>query len=407
MNHWKKHNHTKGITSFYVITILFILFSSIFITGQATDKKKSSAKKVNDSLKTKVEAKQLPQDYFNTVASLLCGKNLPSSSINIDTAFLKKYQDEMRISFKEIYEKRLQPMLLWNKGIISDSAVSSNKNVVYPFAGGDFLHLFYMFPDADNYTMLTMESPGTIPDLTTYTKKKTQDYLSHAKYMLRDIFKRSYFITMNLGSDLGKNSSLINGLLPLLLWSIEISDNTIIDVQSADIDNAGYVITTPFQVGKASKHSGVKILFKTAAGSVKSLLYYSCDISNDGMKKQRGLCNYLDSLNTFNSYAKSASYLLHGAAFSTMRNILLTKSVYHLQDDTGIPFHFFNNDKWIVKLFGDYDKPIRDFSSSLFQADLKKAYSSKSLYCGKIDFSLGYHWKDKKQNQMAFIRKYN
>lgn len=91
--------------------------------------------------------------------------------------------------------------------------------------------------------------------------------------------------------------------------------------------------------------------------------------------------------------------------FSTIQNLVLTKNKYLVQDDTGVPFSKFDPSKWTIELFGKYEKPIKDFTESLYQANLDSAYHDKKYFKGDLKFSLGYHWNSKNQNQMVFIKK--
>jgi hypothetical protein len=82
----------------------------------------------------------------------------------------------------------------------------------------------------------------------------------------------------------------------------------------------------------------------------------------------------------------------------------LNKSKFLVQDDTGIPFKYFNSETWTGELFGTYVLPVKDFSENLFQNDLLSAYKSEK-YKGSLTFSLGYHWGGQnRQNQMVFIK---
>ena len=90
--------------------------------------------------------------------------------------------------------------------------------------------------------------------------------------------------------------------------------------------------------------------------------------------------------------------------FSVIRNICLAKSKSILQDDTGIGFQYIDKAKWTIQLYGNYVKPVSDFSG-VDQADLHKAYAD-STNVKPLPFSLGYHWANKNtQNLMKFVRK--
>jgi len=43
-----------------------------------------------------------------------------------------------------------------------------------------------------------------------------------------------------------------------------------------------------------------------------------------------------------------------------MRNLILKNSNYVLEDDTGIPYDYFDKSgKWNIKLYGQYLKPVK------------------------------------------------
>ena len=95
---------------------------------------------------------------------------------------------------------------------------------------------------------------------------------------------------------------------------------------------------------------------------------------------------------------------MHYSSFSDIRDLVLSKSKFLVQDDTGIPYRFFPQNQWKTNLFGVYEAPIKDFDAGLFQKDLSGAYNDSSLYKGNLNFSLGYHWGSRKQNQLVAVK---
>ena len=83
----------------------------------------------------------------------------------------------------------------------------------------------------------------------------------------------------------------------------------------------------------------------------------------------------------------------------------LQKSNSILEDDTGIPFKYFDHVDWNVNLFGLYVLPVKDFRENLYQKDLKDAYADTDLYKGELPFSLGYHWGIKGSKSNAIHQK--
>jgi hypothetical protein len=99
---------------------------------------------------------------------------------------------------------------------------------------------------------------------------------------------------------------------------------------------------------------------------------------------------------------KSASYLLHGGNFSTVRSFLLDHSASILQDDTGIPVSFFDRAKWQPQPFGHYTRPIAVFSHN-YQPKLAELYNKGNPI--PIDFGLGYRFRVKESSILLVQRK--
>ncbi|MDP8988630.1 MAG: hypothetical protein M3N41_00935, partial [Acidobacteriota bacterium] len=114
--------------------------------------------------------------------------------------------------------------------------------------------------------------------------------------------------------------------------------------------------------------------------------------------------HYLESLPPGATLVKSASYLMHKKYFSTVRGIILAHSNLVIEDDSGIPYHyFFEPPMWDVHLFGAYDEPISLFKSGL-QDDLKAAYDARTGV-DPLDFGIGYKWQQNQSNLLLAIRK--
>ncbi len=99
------------------------------------------------------------------------------------------------------------------------------------------------------------------------------------------------------------------------------------------------------------------------------------------------------------TYVKSASYLMHKSHFSAVRNLIIDKSNYVLEDDSGIPLKFFDAKTWQPFLYGTYSGTIPMFSG-FYQKDLKSAYDSLSHK--SLDFGIGYKHKMGQSNLLLF-----
>ena len=118
--------------------------------------------------------------------------------------------------------------------------------------------------------------------------------------------------------------------------------------------------------------------------------------------KQEALLAYLQRHAPFTTLLKSASYLLHDNQFAKVRGVVLTGSRAVLQDDTGVPFRFFDTSAWNIRLFGRYSPPVKDFNYGR-QPDLEAAYRAAAAV-RDLPFAFGYHWRQGTSSVMLAIR---
>lgn len=342
---------------------------------------------------------------YQEFALFVAGKEFPKSikDETINKNFWIKYCENLASDWAEIDSTRLIAMQEWQETEIS-TKINDTLNLFYPFSGPDFLHAYLLFPNANNYLMLAQEHLGNIPDISKMKQKELEDYLNKFYFSIRDIFQRSYFITMRMTSDLYNDK--IQGCLPVMLFFLVQTNHSIIDVKYEKLNSMltfDEFVTNPS--GKFSSGESINIIFYNNVDTtkLKNLRYFRCDISDDGLKNAATFKKYLSEQKNINTYTKSASYLMHNSYFSEIRKIVLDNSNTVLQDDTGVPYKYFCNDNWSQFLYGTYVKPIKDFGEYLKQDDLMKAYESKiNVY--ELPFSLGYHWRDGQQNQLLFIK---
>lgn len=342
---------------------------------------------------------------YQEFALFVTGQEFPASNTDttIDRAFWEEYQSKINVDWPTMDSSRLTPMHNWSEEVIRPE-INDSLLLFYPFSGPDFLHAYTLFPNASGYLFLAQEQLGEIPDLTNASERDLSDYLDKFYYSIRDIYKRSYFITGRMNTDL--HNARVKGVLPVIIFFMAQTGHDIHDVKYETFDSDGNFKEIDKITGRFANTESINISFsKQGSDTVKELRYFRCDISDSGFGTTPIFNEFLDDLDNVNTYVKSASYLLHYGTFTTIRNIILDNSNSVLQDDTGIPYKYYKEETWDAKLFGVYVKPISDFTSPyLMQHDLKKIYD-ESDDIQELPFSLGYHWRTGEQNQMFFIRK--
>ena len=206
--------------------------------------------------------------------------------------------------------------------------------------------------------------------------------LANLRKSLNAVLSYSFFITKEMKGDL-RASQQLGGTLPVLYVFMARLGNTIQSVEPVTLDENGGVV--PAQSGAPE----VKIVFSREGQPTQTLYYFSTDLSNGGIKGRPAFIHFCEKLGKGNSFAKAASYLMHMDEFSEARNFLLAHSKMIVEDDSGIPYHYFSQDVWDVLCLGRYPGPIPLFSNR-FQKDLATAVHATNGPA--LTFSFGYRW---------------
>ncbi len=353
------------------------------------------------------------ENELDEIAKFISG--IEVSSENLKKQFeSKEFQDfsfYMEKSWKEVYEKRLNFMKDWRDSEISD-AVKTTETLFYPFSGPDFLNAFIFFPNAKTYILFGLEPIGNLPNISEFKEKSIKHYLNNLKVSISDVFGKSYFLTNNMKDQF--SDSVIDGTIPIIAFFLASTKHSIISMDLLSFSKEQVLISTPYELkkkdsvkNKNSKNNyiGIKFVVKDEFSNEKSVYYFSQDIGDYVFKTNSPLYKFFNNFENFTTYLKSASYLLHYGARKNIRDLLISKSKYILQDDTGIPYRYFK-DNWTVKFYGTYQRPVNPFKSELlFQQDLKEYYEKNKKTISELPFNLGYHPGKNKNSLMFFTKK--
>jgi hypothetical protein len=345
----------------------------------------------------------VPYDTLNEdIASFISGMDHGKSGClaRLDTTTKwRQFSVYLDSGFFDLDTSRFAKMEKWADTELLDCRGS--KTIFYPFGGPDFLNANIFYPNAEKYILIGLEPVGVMPDLCNMSVDQVDKYLEDVRFSLKDIFKRSYFITGNMIGALKKSS--VNGAVPLISLFIERNGYNIVSINNIGVDDNGSCQPADSLKNIRTFTHGVKIVFAADTGKrVQSVFYFQADISDKELKKNLGFQKYLSMLPESYTYLKAASYLMHGKDFSMIRNIVFEKSKSILQDDSGIAYRYFDKTKWDIHLYGKYTRPGKEFSW-INETDLAKAYTDPSVK--PVPFTLGYNWRTQQINLLFAVKK--
>lgn len=392
------------------VLAFFALFAAIFSCspGKSSEQARLDSLRM-DSIRVADSLAKIPpkpivykDTLLDNTARFIAG--LPQLDSNSLTSLQKDkywtdFQKSMDENWAKMVDQRLKPMDDWQTGTLSP-LIQDSLRLFYPFSGPDFLHAETFYPNAPEYVMAALEPVIEIPSLEKLSVLRRDMFLDSLGRSLRDLFGKSYFITIHMMKDFRS----IKGVLPIFYFFIERTGNEMISQEFIGLAAAGEAKAIPYSEYKNYQSHGVKIVFRNLkTQELKTLYYFSTDISNGGLKKRPELVSFIGATKPYNTFVKSASYLMHHPDFTGIRDILLTQSSSIFQDDTGIVYKDVKKTKAFSPYFyGEYVKPVSDFPWLEKQPDLDSAFTASKQ---PLPFSLGYHWSTKKQHYMLFVRK--
>ena len=253
--------------------------------------------------------------------------------------------------------------------------------VFYPFSGPDAANVLAFFPEARQYVLFGLEPVGCVPaGMADYDAT----YFRALRRSLDAILTVNFFRTNDMQVDF--SSANLRGVLPALLFMVSRSGFSVLDVTRVTITASGSVERAHEAV--PGETPGIAIRFANQRHKVRELYYFSQNLQDSRLRRKPGTVKYLANLPDADTLIKSASYLLHTPYFSLVRDTVLTKSRTVVEDDSGIPFRFFDSPSWDVRLYGTYKEPINLFRK-WHQDDLELAFAS-SQDVRPLGFAIGY-----------------
>ena len=409
----KLNTLSKIVLLFLVSTLL--MACSYQVEEKTTEKLKPEA----EGYFTVKDADQEKIDYhidqkFDDVARYIAGYVGKQSSSVKELENLpqwKDYQTNIN-SFWTKTNSKLPLIKAWSNEELSD-VNSSGGTLFYPFSGADFLHVDLFFPDYDNIAMIALEPIGTFPDLSSKKREKTlPTYLANLKKSMHAILGLSFFRTIAMADDF---QSEMDGTLHVIMHFMARANHEVMYQEQVAILPNGEISNDLTNISD-STYVGNRFYFKRKGEEkVKTLTYFAVNIQDSpyhsrgglyakGLESRTDLVGYFENLDIKATYLKSASYLLHRETFSIVRDIILDESEFLLQDDSGIPVQYFDENKWDLTFYGNYVQPISLFEER-HQDDLKEIYQKKEKTVKSLPFGIGYQFVKGTSNLMKARKK--
>jgi hypothetical protein len=289
-----------------------------------------------------------------------------------------------------LYENRRKPgMQKFQKSELVGAPVDGSP-IWYPFSGADALTMLTYFPGHETYVMAALEPPGMVPRPEDFRAEELGKTLPGIGSTLESLLSKSFFVTREMDRQL--RGQLTDGITEPVLILLARLNYRILSHTYVQVDDSGKLVTRATDSKRAAfgRNRGIALEIQRDGEPAAMLYYISLNLDNAHMKDNSGFAAYVASLGKASTMLKATSYMLHSDSFSIIRDMILDRSALIVQDDSGIPWRFFQTENWQVQLYGDYIKPFgKDFAFRA-QTDLREAYEAQRAKVKPIEFRMGY-----------------
>ena len=208
----------------------------------------------------------------------------------------------------------------------------------------------------------------------------------------------------------GMESKELNGVLPFLLFFMGREKTRILDVEYWFMEPDGTIQKVPgFESGKLGPTGaipGVRIVFESAGSpgnKPQTLYYFRLNLYDRTFRRNSHFITFLQNFGPLITFMKSASYVMFDTEASFARQFVLDQSRCVLQEDSGIPFRYFDPSVWALQFYGTYSGPISIFKYA-YQEDLAGIYET-GRDIKPLPFGIGYHFQVDTANLLFATRK--
>jgi hypothetical protein len=332
---------------------------------------------------------------------------------DLDAETIDGYCKRLRVSM-EMYQKNYIEGA--EKFIAELRPKDLPSTVVYPFGGGDLLSALTTYPDAKEYTTMSLEHAGDPRRIHGLDKERLLPSLAELRSMAGGLLvwndSKSVTLSHAQKSDLPGQLSLflvalaVHGYRPVSLRYFRLEKDGSIhyydEQEIAQLENKKASKLKPEwappDFSEVFSNSELKFVRKDAPNDttdVRTHRHIAANLSDANLKKDPSLLEHLNKKGRIVAMTKAASYLLWKDDFSLIRNYLIEHMVFMVSDSTGVPPKYAEKAGFVQDTFGTFEASFLT-ASPAHNRDFKKLWDTNPhrpipFRYGYLDSSKHYH----------------
>jgi hypothetical protein len=288
--------------------------------------------------------------------------------------------------------------------------------VVYPFGGGDLVSALATYPDATNFTTVSLEPAGDVRPMDKLAPERLGRELAIHRSHLERLFEKAHSRTENLEKESKTDlpgeivfdlaALVVHGFEPVSLRYFRLGkDGSVAYVTAAQIDAAAH---KPHELHQLFEN--MELHFRAAGdagGTIRVARHISANLDDDHLKADPSLLAYLTAQCEGGKAAgmtKAATHLLWSSHFSLIRSWLGDHVDWMVSDSTGLPPRYAQSAGFVQETYGRFDGPAPfGTPGERDAADLKRLFASQPAR--ELAFRYGYPDKDGHAHLIVTARK--
>jgi hypothetical protein len=277
--------------------------------------------------------------------------------------------------------------------------------VVYPFGGGDIVSALATYPDAKEFTTVSLEPVGDARGIDHADTKALVPALQQLRLHIRKLFEKAHSRTDNLGLEAksvipGEVAFALvglhaHGLVPVSMRYFLLEPDGALryltdeDVAKADASKSPAAAARVFRNVEIRFRAERKDGLPGGEGDVRGFRHMAMNLSDKSLQADPSTLRHLEAKGNVAVMTKAASHLLWLDDFSMIRNYLIQHMAFMISDTTGLAPRQAKEAGFVQDLYGRYEGP-EPFGKVNYKdaLEFKKLFKEQSK--GDVSFRYGY-----------------
>lgn len=307
----------------------------------------------------------------------------------------KEYRKAVGRAWRSYLKRIGTPAANWSKAVIGPVG----STVFYPFSGPDLVTAMTMFPAADRYVLVAIQSAHAPVNPAALDVERRSAFFEKFQGEWQRYGILGFFRTLDLDEDAQDSAARI-GVTPVLMAFAARMGCQVRAVEPLVFDvTQGEYVAAEARPKRTWRSVRLHLLMQDRPVTVD---YVRLDLSDGYLKAHPEAKEWLERQAGNPTLLKAASHLLQDSGFGILRDALVARAPLVIQDETGLDYSDLAR-IGPVKLYGSFTR-VHALFDPRRQQSLADAYRNAPVPVEPLPFAFSYQ-KDAGQRSLQVVRR--